>query len=144
VTNALEDKPLPVYGTGKNTRDWIHVDDHCAALDLLLEAKGVEGEVFNIGASEEHSVNEIASAILKALKKPKSLLKPVPDRPGHVRRHAVDTTKIRSRLRWKPSKSFAEGLKEAVRWYRENEAWWKPIKARDFREYYTVQYGGSV
>jgi dTDP-glucose 4,6-dehydratase len=140
VTNALEDKPLPVYGTGKNTRDWIHVDDHCAALDRLLEAKGVEGEVFNIGASEEHSVNEIAAAILKILRKPKSLMKAVPDRPGHVRRHAVDTAKIRSKLRWKPSRSFADGLQETVRWYREHEAWWKPTKMGDFQEYYETQY----
>src|SRR5712692_10638269 len=109
VTNALEDKPLPVYGTGKNTRDWIHVDDHCAALDRLLEAKGVEGEVFNIGASEEHSVNEIGTAILKTLGKPKTLLKSVADRLGHVRRHAVETKKIRSKLGWKPSRSFAQG-----------------------------------
>ena len=140
VTNALEDKPLPVYGTGKNTRDWIHVDDHCAALEGLLEAKGVAGEVFNIGASEEHSVNEIASAILKTLGKPKSLLKAVPDRPGHVQRHAVDAGKIRSKLRWKPSRSFAEGLQEAVHWYREHEAWWKPTKVGDFQEYYEAQY----
>jgi len=140
VTNALEDKPLPVYGSGKNTRDWIHVDDHCAALDCLLEAKGVEGEVFNIGASEEHSVNEIAAAILKALVKPKSLLQTVADRPGHVQRHAVDSTKLRARLHWKPSKSFAGGLKETVQWYRDNEAWWKPTKAGGFREYYETQY----
>ena len=142
VTNALEDKPLPVYGTGKNTRDWIHVDDHCAALDRLLDAKGVEGEVFNIGASEEHSVNEIASTILKALGKPKSLLKAVPDRPGHVQRHAVDAGKIRSKLHWKPSRSFADGLTETVRWYREHESWWKPIKSGDFQKYYEVQYRG--
>src|SRR5713226_4624528 len=131
VSNALEDKPLPVYGTGNNTRDWIHVDDHCAALERLLEVKGVEGEVFNIGASEEHSVNEIAATILKTLGKPKSLLKTVPDRPGHVRRHAVDSEKIRSKLGWKPSRSFADGLQETVRWYREHEAWWKPTKRGD-------------
>ncbi|MGI0149008.1 MAG: dTDP-glucose 4,6-dehydratase [Thermoplasmata archaeon] len=142
LTNALEDQPLPVYGTGRNTRDWIHVDDHCDALDRLLEASGVEGEVFNIGASEEHSVNEIAEAILKILRKPRMLLKSVPDRPGHVRRHAVDTSKIRTRLGWKPSRSFAEGLKETVRWYREHDAWWKPIKSGDFREYYAAQYRG--
>jgi dTDP-glucose 4,6-dehydratase len=139
VTNALEDKPLPVYGSGKNTRDWIHVDDHCAALDRLLEAKGVEGEVFNIGASEEHSVNEIAAAILKALGKPKSLLKMVPDRPGHVRRHAVDTGKIRSMFRWKPSRSFAEGLQETIRWYRGHEAWWRATKSGGSKEYYSKQ-----
>src|SRR6267378_7948029 len=143
VTNALEDKPLPVYGTGKNTRDWVHVDDHCAALDRLLEAKGIEGEVFNIGASEEHSVNEIAAAILESIGKPKSLLKTVPDRPGHVQRHAVDTGKIRSRLGWTPSRPFAESLKETVRWYREHQAWWKAIKAGEFRDYHAVQYGGS-
>jgi dTDP-glucose 4,6-dehydratase len=142
VTNALEDKPLPVYGSGKNTRDWIHVDDHCAALDCLLEAKGVEGEVFNIGASEEHSVNEIAAAILKILGKPKSLLKAVPDRPGHVRRHAVDTRKIRAKLHWKPSRLFSEGLEETVRWYWENESWWRPTKARDSKAYYEVQSRG--
>src|SRR5256885_10561940 len=136
VTNALEDKRLPVYGTGKNTRDWIHVEDHCAALDRLLEAKGIEGEVFNIGASAEHSVNEIAAAILKTLGKPKSLLKTVADRPGHVQRHAVDAGKIHSRLGWKPSRSFARGLEETVQWYREHEAWWKRTKTRDFREYY--------
>jgi dTDP-glucose 4,6-dehydratase len=142
VTNALENKPLPVYGTGKNTRDWIHVDDHCAALELLLEAKGVDGEVFNIGASEEHSVNEIAVAILKTLGKPTSLLKTVPDRPGHVGRHAVDAEKIRSTLRWKPSRFFVEGLAETVRWYREHESWWKATKSADFQEYYSRQYGG--
>jgi dTDP-glucose 4,6-dehydratase len=114
VTNALEDRPLPVYGAGKNTRDWIHVDDHCAALDRLLEAKGVEGEVFNI----------------------------VADRPGHVTRHAVDTRKIRSKLRWKPSRSFNEGLQETVQWYREHEAWWRPTKSGDFKKYYEVQYRG--
>src|SRR5207244_2426682 len=129
-----------VYGTVENTRDWMHVDYHCAALEGLLEAKGVEGEVFNIGASEERSVNEIASAILKILGKPKSLLKLVPDRPGHVQRHAVDTGKIRSKLRWKPSRSFAGGLQEAVHWYREHEAWWKPTKVGDFQEYYEAQY----
>jgi dTDP-glucose 4,6-dehydratase len=143
VTNALEDKPLPVYGSGKNTRDWIHVDDHCAALDLLLEAKGVEGEVFNIGASEEHSVNEIGTAILNTLGKPKTLLKSVADRPGHVRRHAVETKKIRSKLGWKPSRSFTQGLMETVQWYREHEAWWKPIKAGSFSDYYSAQYHGG-
>ena len=141
VTNALEDKPLPVYGTGRNTRDWIHVDDHCAALEGLLEAKGVDGEVFNIGASEEHSVNEIAEAILKILGKPKNLLRRVEDRPGHVLRHAVDWSKIRSRG-WKPSRSFRDGLRETVAWYRENAWWWQPIKVGDFQDYYAVQYRG--
>jgi len=142
VTNALEDKPLPVYGTGRNTRDWIHVDDHCAALDRLLEAKGIEGEVFNVGASEEHSVNEIGAAVLKILGKSKSLLKPVEDRPGHVLRHAVDWSKIRTRLKWTPSRSLADGLKETVAWYRENDWWWRPVKEGAFQDYYAVQYRG--
>lgn len=142
VTNALEDKPLPVYGTGRNTRDWIHVDDHCAALDVLLKSKGVEGEVFNIGASEEHSVNEIGAAVLRILGKPANLLKPVEDRPGHVLRHAVDWSKIRTRLKWTPSRSFANGLKETVAWYRENDWWWRPVKEDAFQDYYAVQYRG--
>jgi len=102
----------------------------------------VEGEVLKIGASEGHPVNEIDAAILKTLEKPKSLLNPVPDRPGHVRRHAVDTAKVRSTLHWKPSRSFAKGLREIVRWYREHEAWWKATKSGLFQEYYSVQYRG--
>src|SRR3989449_10841278 len=100
VMNALEDTPLPVYGTGENTRDWVHVEDHCAALDLLLKADGVEGETFNVGASAERSILQIGEAILGTLAKPKSLLRRVPDRPGHVIRHAVDWTKLRDRLGW--------------------------------------------
>jgi dTDP-glucose 4,6-dehydratase len=142
VTNALEDKPLPVYGTGRNTRDWIHVDDHCAALDVLLATKGVDGEVFNIGSTEEHSVNEIAGSILSLLGKPKGLVKHTEDRPGHVRRHAVDSSKVRSRTGWKPSHSFEAGLRETVEWYRRNAWWWRPLKSGDFQDYYAVQYRG--
>ncbi len=142
ITNALEDQPLPVYGTGKNTRDWIHVEDHCAALDLLLTAKGVEGEVFNLGSSEEQSSLAIGEAIVKVLGKPPSLLKHVEDRAGHVVRHAVDWTKMRTRLRWSPKKSFREGLRETIEWYRANEGWWKPIRLGEFRGYYDVQYHG--
>ncbi|HYM40194.1 MAG TPA: dTDP-glucose 4,6-dehydratase [Thermoplasmata archaeon] len=142
VTNALEGKPLPMYGDGRNSRDWIHVDDHCAALDLLLTAQGVEGEVFNIGAGQERDVRTIGSAILKALGKPASLLTSVPDRPGHVLRHAVDSTKIRSRLGWRPAQTFEDGLRQTMEWYRTHETWWKPIKSGAFREYYRVQYRG--
>jgi len=106
------------------------------------EAKGIEGEVLKIGASEWHSVNEIDAAILKALGKPKSLLKTVPDRPGHVQQHAVDAGKIRSRLRWKPFRSFAKGFRETVRWYREHEAWWKATKSGLFQECHSMQYRG--
>ncbi len=142
VTNALEDKPLPMYGTGANTRDWIHVEDHCAALDLLLSAPGVEGEVFNIGAGQERSVREIGLAILRILGKPADLLRPVEDRPGHVLRHAVDWTKIREGLGWRPARTFEEGLRETIEWYRRNEWWWKPLKSGPFEEYYRVQYRG--
>ncbi len=142
VTNALEDKPLPMYGDGSNRRDWIHVDDHCAALDLLLGAKGVDGEVFNIGASQERDVRTIGGTILQTLGKPANLLRSVTDRPGHVARHAVDWTKIRTRLGWKPTRRFEDGLRETIEWYRKNEAWWKPVKSGEFRDYYRVQYRG--
>ncbi len=140
VTNALEDRPLPMYGTGRNTRDWIHVDDHCAALDRLLAAKGVEGEVFNVGADQERSVQAIGEAVLGILGKPASLLRKVEDRPGHVARHAVDWGKLRSRLGWRPAKNFETGLRETVAWYRANAWWWQPVKSGDFRDYYKVQY----
>src|SRR5947208_529393 len=143
VTNALEGTPLPVYGTGANTRDWVHVEDHCAALDLLMKADGVQGEVFNIGASEEYSVNEIGTAILNTLGKPKTLLKSVADRPGHVRRHAVETKKIRSKLGWKPSRSFTQGLTETMQWYREHEAWSTAINAGSYRDYHSAQHHGA-
>jgi len=144
VTNALEGRPLPVYGDGRNLRDWIHVDDHCAALDLLLAAKGIEGEVFNVGASQERDVRSIGEAILRILGKPASLLTRVEDRPGHVLRHAVDWTKLRTRLGWSPARTFDEGLAETVAWYRDNEWWWRPVKSGEFRGYYEVQYRGRA
>ncbi len=140
ITNALEDKPLPMYGTGRNSRDWIHVDDHCAALDLLVTAKGVEGEVFNVGTDQERDVRTVGEAILKVLGKPASLLKPVEDRPGNVARIAANWDKIRTRLGWKPTKTFEAGLRATVEWYRKNEWWWEPVKSGEFRDYYKVQY----
>ncbi len=140
VTNALEDTPLPIYGTGKNTRDWVHVEDHCAALDVLLKADGFQGEVFNVGASAERSTVEIGEAILHALDKPKSLLQHVRDRPGNVVRHAVDWTKLRDRTGWTPKIPFEIGLRQTIDWYRANEWWWRPIRAGAFRDYYDVQY----
>ena len=144
VTNALEDRPLPVYGTGRNSRDWIHVDDHCAALDLLLAARGVEGEVFNVGAGQERDVRSVGETILKALGKPASLLRAVEDRPGHVMRHAVDWEKIRTQLGWRPAKPFEAGLRETVEWYRGNAWWWRPVKSGEFKDYYQVQYRGRL
>src|SRR5256712_4194648 len=142
VTNALEDTPLPVYGSGKNTRDWVHVEDHCAALDLLLKADGVQGEAFNIGASGEQSILQIGEAILGTLAKPKSLLQHVGDRPGHVVRHAVDWTKLRGAIGWTPKTPFAIGLRQTVDWYRANAWWWRPIRTGAFHDYYEVQYRG--
>jgi dTDP-glucose 4,6-dehydratase len=140
VTNALEDQPLPVYGTGLNRRDWIHVDDHCAALESLLLEPGVDGEVFNIGAGHERDVLEITSRILELLDKPRSLVRHVEDRPGHDRRYALDCAKLRRRTSWAPAIPFEEGLSRTVDWYRNNESWWRPIKQGEFRAYYERMY----
>jgi dTDP-glucose 4,6-dehydratase len=142
VTNALDDQPLPVYGTGRNTRDWIHALDHARALDLVIDAQGVEGEVFNIGTGTELSVLEMAGLILDALGKPRSLIRMVEDRPGHVRRHAVNTHKLRSMLGWEPTVDFRQGMSDTVKWYRENRWWWEKIKSGEFREYYKKMYAG--
>lgn len=144
VTNALEGESLPVYGSGTNTRDWIHVSDHCAALELLMHADGVEGEVWNIGTGDELNILDIAARILDETGLPRERMRLVSDRPGHIRRHAVDTRKIRERLGWSPRWSFAEGLPAAVRWYKENEAWWRPIKDGSFREYYRAHYADRL
>lgn len=143
VTNALEDKPLPVYGSGKNQRDWIHVEDHCSALCVLLEspADKVVGEVFNIGAGEERDVLQITDGILKHLGKPKDLIQHVEDRPGHDRRYALDISKIRDVVSWQPGWTFEKGLAQTVQWYEDRRDWWEPIKAGEFREYYQRMYG---
>ncbi len=120
ITRALADQTLPIYGNGRNTRDWIYVDDHCAAIltTLLADAELVVGEIFNIGTGQERSVLENAQAVLQALEKPESLLEFVTDRPGHVLRHAVDTTKIRERLQWAPTVSFEQGISRTINWYK--------------------------
>jgi dTDP-glucose 4,6-dehydratase len=140
LTNAMEDKELPVYGTGKNTRDWIHVLDHVKALVKVMNTDGLEGEVFNIGSGIELSILEVADAILGALDKPESLIQMVTDRPGHVKRHAVATEKIASRLGWKAEVDFAAGLQMTVEWYRNNREWWEKIKSGEFKEYYRRMY----
>ncbi|MFQ6110971.1 MAG: dTDP-glucose 4,6-dehydratase [Nitrospinota bacterium] len=142
LTNALEDLPLPVYGDGQNSRDWIHVTDHCRALEALIRAEGLEGEVFNIGSGEERSVLEVARAILRALGKSEDLISFVTDRPGHVRRHAVSTEKLHRAIGFKAQVTFEEGLEDTIRWYRDNEAWWRRIKSGEFREYYLSTYAG--
>jgi dTDP-glucose 4,6-dehydratase len=129
VTNALDDQPLPMYASTQNRREWLHVEDHCRAIDLVL-ARGRVGETYNVGSGFEASIEEIAGSVLDALGKPASLKTIVPDRPGHDRRYLLDSSKLRSELGWEPEIEFAGGLKETARWYAENRAWWEPLKAR--------------
>jgi len=139
ITNALEDKPLPVYGDGQNVRDWIHVEDHCRAIDLVIQ-KGQTGEVYNIGARCEMKNLDVVRAVLEVLGKPESLITFVPDRPGHDRRYAIDATKISKELGWEPRYRLLDVLPELVRWYRDNETWWRRIKAGEYRNYYEKVY----
>lgn len=139
ITNALDDLPLPLYGDGKNVRDWLYVLDHCTAIDLVLH-KGGEGEVYNVGAGTEVENIALTRKILALLEKPESLIQPVPDRPGHDRRYALDSSKIRA-LGWQPAHGFDRALRETVEWYRAHEAWWRPLKSGAFKEYYLRQYG---
>ncbi|HEU5319430.1 MAG TPA: GDP-mannose 4,6-dehydratase, partial [Methylomirabilota bacterium] len=139
VTNALEDRPLPLYGDGRHVRDWLYVLDNCAALDLVLR-RGREGEVYNVGGGHEVENRVLTREILALTGKPDTLVQPVADRPGHDRRYAVDWAKIH-RLGWAPRRPFAEALAETVRWYREHEAWWRPLKSGEFLAYYERQYG---
>ena len=140
ITNAIDDQPLPVYGTGENTRDWIYVLDHVKALDLIMHTDGLEGEVLNIGSGIELSILQVADRILKILGKPRTLIRRVKDRPGHVRRHAVNTEKINSLLGWRAETDFDTGLKQTIDWYINNRWWWEKIKSGEFKEYYRKMY----
>ena len=140
VTNALENQPLPVYGDGQNVRDWLHVQDHCAAIDLVLH-QGIAGEVYNIGGNNEHPNLEIVQGILHALGKPETLIKYVQDRPGHDRRYAIDAAKISRELGWRPQYTFDVGLAATVEWYRQNRTWWAKVKSGEYRNYYERMYG---
>jgi dTDP-glucose 4,6-dehydratase len=141
VTNALDGSKLPLYGSGEQIRDWLHVSDHCRALDLLL-VRGAAGEVYNVGGGNEVRNIDLTHRILTQLDRPASLIERVADRPGHDARYSLDTTKLRQ-LGWSPAVPFEQGLSETVAWYRENEWWWRPIKDADpgFRAYYDSQYG---
>ena len=129
TARALSDERLPVYASSENRREWVHVDDHCRAIELVLE-KGTEGETYHVGTGREASVAEIAAAVLDATGKPESLVEVVPDRPGHDRRYLLDSSKIRRELGWAPSVPFEEGIAETVRWYRDHETWWRPLLGR--------------
>ena len=140
VTHAIDDVPLPLYGDGMNVRDWLHVDDHCRAVDLLLEG-GVPGETYNVGGGNEVPNIDLTRRVLKLLGKPESLIRPVTDRPGHDRRYSLDCGKLRS-LGWAPAVPFDAGLRATVEWYREHESWWRPIKEQSpaFRDHYQRHY----
>jgi dTDP-glucose 4,6-dehydratase len=129
TTKALADQPLPLYATTQNRREWLHVDDHCSAIEAVL-LKGRIGETYHVGSGIEASIEQIADAVLDALGKPQSLKTIVPDRPGHDRRYLLDTTKIRSELGWAPTVEFHQGIAETVQWYADNEAWWAPLLER--------------
>jgi dTDP-glucose 4,6-dehydratase len=140
ITNALEGKELPIYGDGQNIRDWLHVKDHCAAIDLVIH-KGKPGEVYNIGGHNERTNNEIVYLIVEKLGVSKDLIKYVADRPGHDRRYAIDPTKIMTELGWKPQYTFETGILETIQWYIDNQEWWKNIKSGEYMNYYQKQYG---
>ncbi|MCZ6573806.1 MAG: dTDP-glucose 4,6-dehydratase [Planctomycetota bacterium] len=133
ILRALQDRPIPVYGDGLQVRDWVHVRDHCRAVHLVLK-QGRPGEIYNIGGRDGTPNLEVLRAVLAALGKPESLLQHVQDRPGHDRRYAVDSSKIREQLGFEPEVAFEEGLRQAVLWYRDHEAWWRPVLERSERE----------
>jgi dTDP-glucose 4,6-dehydratase len=143
ITNALTGNALPLYGDGLNVRDWLHVDDHCRGIDVAIE-RGTNGEVYNIGGGNEVRNVDLTHRILELMDLPRTLIRPVADRPGHDRRYALDTTKLQS-LGWAPAVLFDEGLAATVGWYRDHEAWWRPIKEQDpaFKAYYAAQYGST-
>jgi dTDP-glucose 4,6-dehydratase len=140
ITNALEHKPLPVYGDGCHSRDWLYVEDHCRALALVLQ-DGRPGEIYNIGGDSEKTSLEIARAILHELGRPESLITFVQDRPGHDRRYAIDFGKINRELGWVPTYTFSSGMKATVHWYARNETWWRKVKGGQYLEYYARHYG---
>ena len=138
ITNALDDQPLPLYGDGRNVRDWLYVLDNCAAIDLVLR-RGRDGEVYNIGGGHEVENVVLTHEILRLTGKPETLIRRVTDRPGHDRRYSVDSTKV-AQLGWAPRHPFAAALETTVRWYREHESWWRPLKSGEFRAWYERQY----
>lgn len=140
IINALHDKPLPVYGDGQNVRDWLYVEDHCRAIDLILQ-KGRVGEVYNVGGHNEMKNIDIVKLICKALGKPESLIHFVKDRKGHDRRYAIDPAKNHRELGWLPETKFADGIQKTIQWYLDNEEWWQPIVNGDYVKYYDRMYG---
>lgn len=141
IANCLNDKPLPVYGEGLNVRDWLYVEDHCRAIDLIIH-RGREGEVYNVGGHNEIRNIDIVKLICDYLGKPYSLIKHVADRKGHDMRYAIDPTKIHDELGWLPETKFADGIKKTIDWYLDNREWWETIVSGEYRNYYEKMYGG--
>ena len=140
ISNAMRDEPLPLYGDGRYTRDWIYVEDHCRAILMVLQ-KGRSGAAYNIGARNERRNLEVAEAVLKRVGKPSSLIRHVKDRPGHDRRYAIDPSKVETELGWRPRETWESGLEKTVRWYTDNGAWVERARSGAYREYYERQYG---
>ena len=140
IANCLNDKPLPVYGEGKNVRDWLYVEDHCKAIDLIVR-KGRIGEVYNVGGHNEMANIDIVKLICHELDKPESLITYVTDRKGHDLRYAIDPTKIHNELGWEPETRFADGIKKTIQWYLDNREWWEDIISGEYQEYYEKMYG---
>lgn len=140
IANALNDKPLPVYGKGENVRDWLYVEDHCRAIDLIIR-KGTEGEVYNIGGHNERTNLEVVKTIIRELGKSEDLITYVTDRPGHDMRYAIDPTKIHNELGWLPETTFDEGIKKTIQWYLDNKEWWENIISGEYQNYYEKMYG---
>ena len=143
IANAIDDQPIPVYGDGRNVRDWIYVDDHCRAILQALR-RGRAGEIYNIGARNERRNLEVVEAILDALGKPRTLIKFVKDRPGHDRRYAIDPTKVETELDWRPQETWESGLRRTIQWYAENQAWVARARSGAYRQYYAQQYGMEI
>jgi len=139
IANALNDKPLPVYGKGENVRDWLYVEDHCRAIDMIIH-KGRVGAVYNIGGHNERTNLQVVKTVLKELGKSEDLITYVTDRPGHDRRYAIDPAKIHAELGWEPLTLFDEGIKKTVKWYLENREWWEHIISGDYQQYYEKMY----
>lgn len=140
IINALHDKPLPVYGDGLNVRDWLYVEDHCRAIDLIIH-QGTVGEVYNVGGHNEMKNIDIVKLICRTLGKPESLIHFVTDRKGHDRRYAIDPTKIHRELGWLPETKFADGIQKTIQWYVNHEDWWQPIVSGEYMAYYEKMYG---
>jgi dTDP-glucose 4,6-dehydratase len=141
VTNLMEDKQVPLYGDGKNVRDWLYVEDHCDAIYTVLN-KGTFGESYNVGGNNEMTNRQITEIILREMNKPwDKFVKYVQDRPGHDRRYAIDASKIKRELGWEPKFRFEQAIKTTIQWYRDNESWWRTIKSGEYMKYYQQQYG---